>query len=74
VNPECAAGTCADTVEYHRAAGRMRLAALAPCDSDELQSRLEVAHAHPDHVESDDLPARLQVRFDEWGGRPAVRR
>lgn len=52
-------------MDYHRAAGCVRLATLALCDSDELQSRLEVAYAHLARIEPQDLPDRLQVRFDE---------
>lgn len=50
---------------YQRAAGLLRLASLALCDAEELQSRLEVAYAHLARIEADDLPGRLQVRFEE---------
>lgn len=52
-------------MDYHRAAGCFRLASLALCDFEELQSRLEVAYAHLSRIESDDLPGRLRVRFEE---------
>ncbi|GHA77337.1 hypothetical protein [Cognatilysobacter bugurensis] len=52
-------------MDYHRAAACLRLASLALCDSDELQSRLETSYSHLSRVDPQDLPERLHVRFEE---------